>query len=189
MNATPMASASARRTKEKGWCATSLMAYTTAVSPTSSCSEPVRSHGAPPGGAVRGITHSVATSATATHRHVDQEHRSPPEMFQQHASDDGPKAMPPEATPDHMPSAQARSRVSVKLLRMMASVAGIIVAPPTPCSARAAINTPVVGAIGGSQRRHAENDQARDEQPAMAVPVAQRAKARQQAGHHQRDRR
>ena len=57
----------------------------------------------------------------------------------------GPSAIPPDATPDQIPSAQARSRGSEKLLRMMASVAGIIVAPPTPCSARAAISRPVVG--------------------------------------------
>jgi hypothetical protein len=41
---------------------------------------------------------------------------------------------------DHTPMAVARSLTSVKTLRRMLSVAGIIMAPPAPSSARAAMS-------------------------------------------------
>ncbi|MNS65769.1 hypothetical protein D3C72_989500 [compost metagenome] len=58
----------------------------------------------------------------------------------------GPKAAPPEATEAQMPMARARSFSSQKLSRISDSVAGIIMAAPTPSSARAAISMPALGA-------------------------------------------
>ena len=78
-------------------------------------------------------------------RHIDQEHRTPPEILQQQAADhraDG------RAAGDHrgqMPIASARSRSSVKTWRTMDSVAGIIIAAPTARNNRAAISHSAVG--------------------------------------------
>jgi hypothetical protein len=52
--------------------------------------------------------------------------------------------------PDQAPIALARS-VSVKLAWMMARLAGVRSAPPTPCRARAAISQPLLGASAHSR--------------------------------------
>ena len=53
----------------------------------------------------------------------------------------GPTAAPTAATALHIPMASARSRRSGKTCRTIDSVAGMIIAPPTPSSARAAISS------------------------------------------------
>jgi hypothetical protein len=53
----------------------------------------------------------------------------------------GPTAAPTAATALQMPMASARSRRSGKTWRRIDSVAGMIIAPPTPSSARATIST------------------------------------------------
>src|SRR6478752_2092858 len=57
----------------------------------------------------------------------------------------GPIAAATPPSPDQAPIARARSPWA-KLAEMMARLPGVSRAPPTPCSARAAIRTPAVGA-------------------------------------------
>jgi hypothetical protein len=52
----------------------------------------------------------------------------------------GPRAKPPAAAAVQMPMASARSRSSAKTVRRIASVEGMIIAPPMPSSARAAMS-------------------------------------------------
>src|SRR3712207_592114 len=49
---------------------------------------------------------------------------------------------PPETTKAQMPIALARSAGSVKVVMMIESAAGAMIAPPTPCNARAATSIP-----------------------------------------------
>lgn len=58
----------------------------------------------------------------------------------------GPTAAPAAATALHTPSAIARSRRSVKTCRMIESVAGMIIAPPTPRKARETMSASGVAA-------------------------------------------
>jgi hypothetical protein len=53
----------------------------------------------------------------------------------------GPAAAPTAATALHTPMASARSRRSGNTARSTDSVAGMIIAPPTPSSTRAATST------------------------------------------------
>ena len=57
----------------------------------------------------------------------------------------GPSATPVPLMPDQMPRAAPR-RFSGKALASRVSVSGATMAPPMPCSARAATSAPVVGA-------------------------------------------
>ena len=59
------------------------------------------------------------------------------------------------------PIARARSRGSVKTLVMIDIATGFSIEPPTPCTARAAISQPSVGA-----RLHASEPAANNESPA-----------------------
>ncbi|GAA2908213.1 hypothetical protein GCM10020221_00380 [Streptomyces thioluteus] len=68
-----------------------------------------------------------------TEPHQKCSRRSPPSS--------GPAAAPTAATALQTPMATARSRRSGKTCRRMESVAGMIIAPPAPSSARAAIST------------------------------------------------
>ncbi|RKT82171.1 hypothetical protein SAMN05421805_11186 [Saccharopolyspora antimicrobica] len=58
--------------------------------------------------------------------------------------------MPSEETAAHTPSAVARSRGSVNRERIIDSVVGMIIAPPTPSRARTAITAPAVSAASTS---------------------------------------
>ena len=58
----------------------------------------------------------------------------------------GPSAMPLAAAADQIAIARVRSIGSVKMLRISDSVEGMIVAPATPSSRRAAMRTSAVGA-------------------------------------------
>lgn len=62
----------------------------------------------------------------------------------------GPVAAPTAATAVHMPMAMARSRRSGKTWRSIDRVAGMIIAPPTPSRARAAMSTPGESAVAAS---------------------------------------
>jgi hypothetical protein len=53
-----------------------------------------------------------------------------------------PMEAPPETTKAQMPIALARSAGSVKVVMMIESAAGAMIAPPTPCNARAATSIP-----------------------------------------------
>lgn len=52
-----------------------------------------------------------------------------------------PTEAPPLITNAQMPIARARSEGSVKVVMMIASAAGAMMAPPTPCKARAATSS------------------------------------------------
>ena len=84
-------------------------------------------------------------------RDVDEEHRAPPEVLEQqaaeHRAEDDPRGR--RRPPRRRLPAPAPGRV--KTLVMMESVAGMISAPPTPMTARAAIS---VFADVGEGRRH-----------------------------------
>ena len=54
----------------------------------------------------------------------------------------GPRARPSAPTPPQMPIAAVRSRASENAAAMIASVAGMLSAAPSPWTARAAISTP-----------------------------------------------
>ena len=58
----------------------------------------------------------------------------------------GPSAMLRPMTPPHTPIACARSRGSVKVLRMIDIATGLSMEPPIACSMRAAISSSVPGA-------------------------------------------
>ena len=58
---------------------------------------------------------------------------------------EGPTAAASPAEPDHKPIARPR-RLAGMITGIMASVCGVISAPPTPCSTRAAIRIPADGA-------------------------------------------
>lgn len=62
----------------------------------------------------------------------------------------GPVAAPTAATADHTPMATARSRRSGKTCRRIDRVAGMIIAPPTPSMARAAMSTPALSAMAAT---------------------------------------
>ena len=62
----------------------------------------------------------------------------------------GPRPMPSADTPAHTPIALPRSAGFVKTLVMIESVAGMMNAPPTPISARVAINALADGASAES---------------------------------------
>ena len=81
-------------------------------------------------------------------------------------------AIPPQAVQD--PIAAPRS-VRGKAATMIASELGVSSAPAAPCSARAAISVPIVGATAQSERQHAERGDAEREDAPLAVDVAERA--------------
>ena len=57
----------------------------------------------------------------------------------------GPSATPRPLTPDHTPSARPRRSEGTAELRIV-RLSGATMPAPRPCTARAAINAPVVGA-------------------------------------------
>ncbi len=62
----------------------------------------------------------------------------------------GPVAAPTAATAVHTPMATARSRRSGNTCRRIDSVAGMIIAPPTPSRARATMSTPALSAMAAT---------------------------------------
>ncbi len=114
---------------------------TTANSPPAAISAPSRSQGPLPspfdsGSSRRPTGRLTSISGMLTRKtepHQKCSSRKPPSS--------GPTAAPTAATALQMPMASARSRRSGKTCRRMDSVAGMIMAPPTPSSARAAMST------------------------------------------------
>ena len=131
---------------EGAYLANSLIVSTRQTSAASACTEPMKSHGLSlvarrPGSSHRPSTIATATTGTLTRKtepHQKYSSSTPPTT--------GPSAAPPEATDAHTPMATARSRSSVKVSRMMASVAGIIIEAPRPRTARAAMSAAGFGA-------------------------------------------
>ena len=77
-----------------------------------------------------------------TEPHQKRSSRTPPRI--------GPTAAPAAAIALQRPIASVRSRGTSKTERMIASVEGMIVAPPMPMSTRAAINASADGAKAAS---------------------------------------
>ena len=83
------------------------------------------------------VTAPMGTLTKSTQRQLSSEVSTPPRTT--------PAAPPAPAMALHNPSALA-SRWPEKVVTMMVSVAGDSTAPPTPCTARAAVSQPEVWA-------------------------------------------
>ncbi|MNY45649.1 hypothetical protein D3C86_1807680 [compost metagenome] len=83
-------------------------------------------------------TATIGTLMRKTEPHQKYSSRKPPST--------GPMAAPPDAMAAQMPIASARSRSSVKVSRMIESVAGIIRAAPRARNTRPAMRTGGFGA-------------------------------------------
>ncbi|GAA0239834.1 hypothetical protein GCM10009527_040620 [Actinomadura nitritigenes] len=100
-----------------------------------------RSHGPGDGSFDSGSSRAPATTSTAitgrlirkTEPHQKRSSSRPPTR--------GPTAAPAETPEAQIPMAMERSRASVKMFRISASVDGIRVAPATPIRARAAMSS------------------------------------------------
>ncbi len=89
----------------------------------------------------------------------------------------GPVAAPTAATAVHTPMARARSRRSGKTWRSIESVAGMIMAPPTPSRARAPISTagvPAVAATADATPKSAYPDSRTRRRPIRSPSVPKR---------------
>ena len=131
---------------EGGRLANSLIPTTMETSPAIASTEDVRSQccrsSTRSGGAMRKVPISARTTTGTLIRKTDPHQKtssSAPPMI-------GPAAAPTTATAPHTAMARLRSRMSSKVTRMSARVAGIIDAAPTARKARAPINVPVEGA-------------------------------------------
>ena len=88
-------------------------------------------------------------------------------------------------TAPHTPIARARSRGSVNTLVMIDIATGLSIEPPIPCSARAAISQPSVGARLHSSEPADEQQQPELEDAPAPEPVGGRAGQQQQARDHE----
>ena len=125
--------------------------------------------------------HATTTAATGTlmrnaHRQPGPSTRKPPR--------NGPTAPATPPSPDHAPTAGARSRAR-KLACRIARLPGVSSAPPTPCRTRAATSTVMFGRGATKQRRRREPDGADHEDLAASVPVAERATQQDQRGQRE----
>ena len=94
----------------------------------------------------------------------------------------GPSAIATPAMAPHRPMARARSARPVKTFEIRESVAGKVIAAPSPITARAAMSC---AGAGGEAARHAgraEHGQARQQHALAAEPVRQAAERQQQRG-------
>ncbi len=118
-----------------------LTPSTTPNSPAAAISAPTTSQGPVPspfdsGSSSRPTGRLTSINGMLTRKtepHQKCSRRKPPSS--------GPTAAPTAATALQMPMASARSRRSGKTCRRIDKVAGMIIAPPTPSSARAAMST------------------------------------------------
>ncbi len=123
---------------------------TTPNSPPAAISAPTTSQGPRPspfdsGSSSRPTGRLTSISGMLTRKtepHQKCSSRKPPSS--------GPTAAPTAATALQMPMAIARSRRSGKTCRRIDSVAGMIIAPPTPSSARATISSWALSARAAS---------------------------------------
>ena len=97
----------------------------------------------------------------------------------------GPKARASAPIAAQAPTARVRSRGSVKVATMMASVVGTMSAAPRPCSQPRADQHAAAAGQPRAQRGQREHRQPDHEQPPPAVHVGQPAADQQQPGEHQ----
>ena len=121
---------------------------------------------------------TIGTLTMNTEPHQKCSSRKPPVT--------GPSATAMPATPDHSPMASARSRVSVKTLVRIDSVAGMISAAPMPMTARAPMSASDATGERRRGRRPAEHDEADGQRALAAEPVTEAAGGEEQAGEHER---
>ena len=101
--------------------------------------------GTGPGALVSGTCRAeMATTSTATGKLMKNTSRQDTASIS-HPPRNGPNAVATPPSPDHAPIAAIRSSSANEACRM-ARLPGVSSAPPTPCSARAAIRTPMPGA-------------------------------------------
>src|SRR5579859_7075040 len=96
-------------------------------------------------GTCRSVVHAV-TAATGTL--ITKIHRQLP-ASSSHPPTKGAIAEDTPLNPAHVPIARVRS-AGWKVASMIAKLAGVISAPPTPCTARAAMSHPIPGAVAHS---------------------------------------
>ena len=114
------------------------------------------------------------------HRHVDQEHRAPPEMARAgRRRRSGPIAAATPATPVQMAMARPRS-ASLKMLPSIDKVAGMVAAPPRPIAPRASASCSGLDVKAAAGRGGSKHRQARQQQPPPPEPVADDAQGQQQ---------
>ena len=98
-----------------------------------------------------------------------------------HPPRNGPAAAATPVRPDHAPIARARSSWRI-VADSSARLPGTSIAAPTPCSARAAMSAPVVGATPQSSDATSERADPDGEHSAAAEPIAERAPEEEQRG-------
>ena len=87
--------------------------------------------------------------------------------------------------PDQAPIARPRFSAG-KAVESSVSVSGVTIAAPAPCSARAAISAPVVGASAAPAEASVKRPRPIDEHPAAAEAIAERGAGQQQHREGQR---
>ena len=118
---------------------------------------------------MRGTTTTIA--ATGTLMRKAQRHPGPSTS---HPPTNGPIAPATPPSPDHAPTALARSLLR-KLAWRIARLPGVSSAAPTPCSTRAADEHLDVRRGAAQQRRGREPDRADHEDLAPSVAIAERS--------------
>ena len=93
----------------------------------------------------------------------------------------GPMAMARPPMPPQAPSARARRSGDTAAERIV-SVSGMMIAPPTPWSAREMISVSVVPAMAASAEPSGEQADAEHEDPPAAEAVAERGAGQEQDG-------
>lgn len=112
-----------------------------------------------PGSATRdsGSRASPATSATRISGTLTRKAACQGKCWSRKPPTSGPAAAPSPDTAAQTPSAVARSAGSVKSTRIIDSVVGRIIAPPTPSRARTAITPGAASAAGTSSEAPAKS--------------------------------
>ena len=109
-------------------------------------------------------------------RDVDPEDRAPADRRRRaRRRAPGPSARLMPTVAPHMPIACARSRGSVKTLRMIDIATGLSIEPPTACSMRKAISQPRLGATLHSSEPSVNSARPDLEHAPAPEPVAHRA--------------
>ena len=97
-----------------------------------------------------------------------------------------PTAAPPMLIAAYTPIARLRGGPSGNVVVTSDSAVGATIAPPTPCSARAASDQALRRGKSASQRREREQDDAGDEHPAAAKNVSGPPTEQEQPAERQR---
>ena len=96
-----------------------------------------------------------------------------------------PTVPPPESTKPKMPIAFARSAGSVKRVMISESATAETIAPPRPCTARAPTSNSCDVREPAGERGQREERDADQEQPPLAVEVAEAAAEQQEAAERE----